>query len=114
VRDDPSLLLAFIQECVRQGRFVFTEHALNHHPPKEGFTAGQSLEAIMNGEIIEHREVDCRCLITGRAEGLAVSRDFVSTYIHCSVQYDRVMEVVIITMYRPSSDQWINGHQRRR
>lgn len=53
--DDDAILLAFIQEAIRQGSYFFTPHALTRHPVVEGFTPSQALAAIDNGQIIERR-----------------------------------------------------------
>lgn len=110
---DASIMLAIIQECVRTKRYVFTKHALTKHPPAEGFTPDQALEAILNGTILEDYPVQDRCLISGTATGLDLSSDYISTYIHCVCCYDDVQQVVVITMYRPSTVEWINGQRRR-
>jgi hypothetical protein len=109
-----SVKLALIQECIRTGRFIFTRHALTKHPPREGFQANHALHAILNGTIIEDYPEQDRCLISGTASALKISRDYVSTYIHCVCRYDDIENIVVITMYRPSSDEWLNGERRRR
>lgn len=108
-----ALLLAMIRECIREGRFVFTPHALTKHPTVEGFTPRQALEAINNGDIIEHRPADERCLIAGTASGLDLSKEYVAAYIHCVCQYDDIRQVLIITMYRPKRDEWASWSRRR-
>lgn len=108
-----DLLLGLIRECIRTGRYAFTNHALTKHPPAEGFTPRQAIEAINNGSIVEHYAADCRCLVAGTASGLVVSKDFITTYIHCVVKYDDIRQVVVITMYRPSSDEWIGPFRRK-
>lgn len=109
-----EIILKMIQECIRTGRFAFTSHALRTHPLKEGFTAQQALASIANGQMIEHRPAECRCLICGPALGLRTSREYITTYIHTVCKYDDVRRIVVITMYRPRSDQWINPFTRRK
>src|SRR4051794_34236170 len=111
--DDSTVLLAIIQECIAAGRFQFTAHALTKHAPLEGFTPRQALEALLNGTIIERYDDRSRCLISGTAAGLALSQTYIATYIHCVCSYDDIRKIVIITMYRPHGDEWINGHRRR-
>lgn len=108
-----DLLLGFIRECIRLRRYAFTTHALTKHPTIEGFTPRQALEAINNGNIVEHYPEQNRCLITGTASGIAVSKDFITTYIHCVVKYDNIRQMLVITMYRPSSDEWIGPARRK-
>lgn len=108
-----SMLLSFIQECVRDGRYLFTHHALTNHPPREGFTERDALEAIANRTIIEHRERESRCIVAGPASELGQSSEYISNYIHCVCRYDSVQQIVIITMYRPRHDAWINALRRR-
>jgi len=107
-------LLAFIQECVRQHRYVFTDHALTKHPIAEGFRPSQAIASILSGTIIEHYPTVSRCLTCGEADGLEVSKDYQGRYIHCVCDYDDIQEIVIITMYRPRSDEWLNHFTRRR
>lgn len=108
-----ELLLQWIRTCISEGRFHFTQHALTHHPMAEGFTARQVLEAIEHGSIIERRDAEGRCLVCGKAAGLAVEPAFITTYLHCVVQWDDERQVVIITMYRPKSAEWQNPFTRR-
>jgi hypothetical protein len=108
-----DLLLSMIRECIRQRRYAFTTHALTKHPLVEGFTPRQAIEAISNGDVIEHYPEQSRCLIAGTASGLVISKDYITTYIHCVCRYDNINQMVIITMYRPKSDEWVN-HARRK
>lgn len=114
VSGNDEFLLKMIQECVRTGRFKFTDHALTKHPPVEGFRPGHALQAILNGSIIEHYTDREACLICGEASNLSRSPDYVGTYIHCACSYDEVSRIVVITMYRPHNDQWLNQYTRRR
>lgn len=108
-----DLLLGMIRECIRLRRYAFTAHALTKHPALEGFTPRQALEAISNGDLVEHYPADRRCLVAGTASGLAVSQEYITTYIHCVIRYDNVAQMVIITMYRPSSNEWLGPSRRR-
>ncbi len=112
-RQGSSQLLAYIHACIESGRYAFHPHALERHPAKEGFNARQAIEAIFNGTIIENRELESECLISGRAPGVEPSAEYHGDYIHCSVAYDRILEVVIITMYRPRISRWIDHETRR-
>lgn len=106
--------LSWIQECVSSGKYHVTDHALTKHTLAEGFRVRDALTAISRGSIIESRLSECRCVICGDVPGLRLHADFISNYIHCVVQWDEVEQVVIITMYRPRSDQWVNQFTRRR
>lgn len=108
-----DFLLSMIRECIRLRRYAFTAHALTKHPALEGFTPRQALEAIGNGDIVERYPGDRRCLIAGTAAGLAVSKDYITTYIHCVVRYDNIAQMVIITMYRPRSSEWLGPSRRK-
>jgi hypothetical protein len=68
----------------------------------------------MNGSIIEHYADREACLICGEASNLSISPDYVGTYIHCACSYDEISRIIIITMYRPHSDAWLNQYTRRR
>lgn len=109
-----DLLLAYIKEAINNGRYFFTTHALTNHPPMEGFTERDALESIENGSIIEHREGESRCLISGPATSLEQSHEYITNYIHCVCRYDSITRIVIVTMYRPSSNEWINPFSRRK
>lgn len=109
-----ELLLKWIRECIRSGRYHFTVHALEKHPLAEGFVARDALVAIDRGTIVEQREDECRCLICGDVPHLSSSSEFVANYLHCLVQWDYTDGVVIITIYRPRTNQWVNQFQRRR
>ncbi|TVR75571.1 MAG: DUF4258 domain-containing protein [Sphaerobacteraceae bacterium] len=106
--------LEFIRACIQAGRFFFTEHALTRHPFAEDFSPEDALDAIMNGELIENYAEEYRCLVSGPSPGITLHREYVSDYIHCVVQYDRVDRIVIITMYRPKTSEWTNHFTRRR
>jgi hypothetical protein len=105
--------LEFIRACIRAGRFLFTEHALTKHPFEEEFDPEDALDAIMNGELIEHYAEEYRCLISGQSPGITLRREYLTDYIHCVAQYDRVDRIVIITMYRPKTSEWSNHFTRR-
>lgn len=109
-----DLLLKIIQECIQAGRFKFTDHALTKHPVREGFRARHALGAIMNGSIIEHYSDRDKCLICGECPEIEVSKEYISTYIHCVCTYDETDKVVVVTMYRPHSDEWLNQFTRKR
>ncbi len=109
-----ELLLAWIQTCIEEGRYHFTDHALTKHTMEDGFTPRQALEAIQRGTVIERRDDECRCLLCGEASGLRLDPKFVTTYIHSVIRWDSVREVVVITMYRPKSTEWQNQFTRRR
>ncbi len=108
------MLLAWIQQCIEAGRYHFTDHALTKHPLDEGFTAADAILAIQRGTIIEHRAEECRCLICGDVPKLAPSPRFITNHLHCSVEWDPDDEVVIVTVYRPDSGQWVNQFTRRK
>jgi hypothetical protein len=86
---------------------------LQKHPVEEGFTARNALEALRNGEIVERRDDDHRCLICGVAFDLEQRPEFIATYIHCVVQWSQVENVIIITMYRPKRSDWKDHRTRR-
>ena len=112
--DDHAMLLAFIQEAVREGNFYFTGHGVDKHTGKEQFRPIHAVEAILNGQIIEVRDDESRCLICGEVNGLPQSPEYITNYLHCVCEYDNIQNIVIVTMYRPNSDDWINQHTRRR
>jgi hypothetical protein len=112
INDD--VLLGWIRSCIEAGQYHFTDHAMTKHPRDEGFALRDAITAIQNGEIVSRRDEEARCLVCGHVPGLALSPDYVATYLHCSIQWDYGDGVVIITVYRPSSGEWINHRTRRR
>ena len=48
----PSLILATIQQCVRDGNYLIKSHAVIH-ALKEGFDRANMVEAVLNGSTVE-------------------------------------------------------------
>ena len=63
--------------------------------------------------MIERRDSEGRCLVSGEAPGVKLDPAYVTTAIHCVVRWDSVNQIVIITMYRPKSSEWLNQFKRR-
>ena len=106
-------ILRYIQQCIQQDRYAFTSHAQTKHPLQEGFSEDDAIDAIFNGDVIEHYPDDARCLICGPAPQVEPSPDFITNFIHVVVQYDDLEQMSIITMYRPRSSEWINQFRSR-
>lgn len=67
-------------------------------------------EAVSGGKLIEHYEDDepyPSCLIFGRTKN--------DRPIHVVCAYDEVDELtIVVTVYEPSTDKWINFEKRRK
>jgi len=61
----PSLILATIQQCVRDGNYLVKSHAVIH-ALKEGFNRANMVEAVLNGSIIEDYADAKRVLVCGK------------------------------------------------
>jgi hypothetical protein len=109
-----EVLLQWIKSCIEEGRYFFTDHALNTHPPIEGFRPQDVLEAIGRSVIVERRDIEFRCLLCGEATALEERSEFVGSFIHCAVQWDEIQRVLIITMYRPRVSEWLSPFRRRK
>jgi hypothetical protein len=108
-----ELLLQWIRACIEDGRYYFTDQALTEHTVVERFTPRQAIAAIARGTIISRRDDASRCLICGESPELDPDPTYITTYIHCVVQWNELERVVIITMYRPKSTEWKNQFTRR-
>ena len=62
----PPLILATIQQCVRDGNYLVKSHAVIH-ALKEGFDRANMVEAVLNGSIIEDYAEAKRVLVCGKA-----------------------------------------------
>ena len=111
--DGGDQILSYIRQCIEQDRYAFTSHAQTKHPIAEGFSEDDAIAAIFNGEVIEHYPDEGRCLVCGPAAGIAPSPEYIANYVHVVVKYDELVQVSIITMYRPRSSEWINHFRRR-
>jgi len=104
-------ILEQIVKCIQAGNYFYTWHARDEMETEElGEIRDQEVvEAILSGKIIEDYPEDKpypSCLIYGRtSEGRPL-------HAVCAYAAD-VVQVIIITAYEPSPDQWIDFERRR-
>ncbi len=94
-----------IQNCILKNKYRVSEHAVKRMI-KRSIEQREMKEVILNGEIIEEYSDDKyspSCLIYGKAK---TGRD-----IH--VQVSLPPEVVIITIYEPTLQEWKDCKVRR-
>lgn len=115
---EKSLALALVQQCVREGRFTFARdgHIETKHLTQEKFTKGQGIAALLSGTVTGEYEERDRLRVCGRTEGVRRDSRFIEDYIHVVVEYEweRGIQVVVITMYRPLRSEWETPYKRRR
>jgi hypothetical protein len=110
---DSEIAVQYVQACIREGRFVVSNHARDKHPTREGFTVGQGIDALMRGEVLRDYSERNRLLFCGEGKGLRQDKRFCTTYIHVVVEVDTDADIVVVTMYRPSVDEWRTAWKRR-
>lgn len=96
------------REDVFAGRTEFrvSEHALRE-AHKEGIRAKDIVYAIFTGEVVERYPNRRRVLIS------APFRD-TDIHVHVVCDYTDFHEVVAVTVYIPTREEWANPRQRRR
>lgn len=102
------LNLKYIREKVRKGQYRFSRHA-DEERTADKLKVSDIEEAVLSGEIIEERLDDPRgpsCLIFGRNKR--------GEQIHVVMGFTDDNWPLIVTVYRPSEDEWIEGKVRRR
>lgn len=109
-----GLLLQWIQTCVEDGHYYVTEHAMTSHTNDEGFRVRHALRAIERGTIIAHRPEEDRCLICGDVPELHSLPEYHGSFLHVVIEYRQALNIVIITIYRPSRADWETPTMRRR
>lgn len=109
-----DMLLQWIRTSIEDGRYYITEHAMTSHTQDESFRIGHALRAIARGTIIAHRPDEERCLICGDVPEMDILRGYHGEFLHVVVEYRQVDNIVIITAYRPSLEDWETPTMRRR
>ena len=101
-------LLSEIKKAVKDGRVRITDHA-DEEMAKDGLAYSEVRDAISKGEVIETYADDKpfpSCLVYGKHN---------EKHIHAVCAYsekDKIM--VLITVYIPDQDKWINYKKRKR
>ena len=94
-----------IQDAARQGQLFFTDHVLRQMI-KRAITEAETVEAILNGEIIEEYPKDKygpSCLLSGQTQARR------SLHVLCSLP----PRIRVITVYQPDPAEWIDDRLRR-
>ncbi len=94
-----------IQDLVRAGKFRISAHALTESS-KDGVRAEDIEFVILNGEIIEEYPDRQRVLILAR-----LSESNLAVHVVCD--HADPGEIVAITVYVPSRDEWIADRTRK-
>ena len=101
-----------IVKCIREGNYLYTRHARDEMETEElgEISEDEVVQAILAGRVIEDYPQDKpypSCLIYGRTSRTR------PLHMVCAYAED-VGKVVIITVYQPSPDQWIDLERRRK
>lgn len=100
--------LAFIVEAIRSNRIRITDHA-DEEAQADYLSFDEILVSVFQGEIIEDYPDDKpypSCLIYGET--------FKEEPVHTVWAYNHANQwAVLITVYRPNPDRWINWRIRR-
>jgi hypothetical protein len=101
-----------IVNCFKLERYLYSAHAREEMEFEElgEITDDEVFEAVLNGKIIEDYPEDKpypSCLIYGKTS------DERPVHIVCAYAED-VNRVIIVTVYQPRSDQWIDLERRRK
>jgi hypothetical protein len=97
--------IAEMHDKIRKGEYRLSDHAIKRMIQRS-IERSEVEQAIMSGEIIEeypHDKYSPSCLIYGETKE--------SRNLH--VQVSLPPKVVIITIYEPDSDEWIDSRIRR-
>jgi hypothetical protein len=94
-----------IRELVVQGRFSFSQHAIDELR-KDGLCTDDALEAILRGEVAEDASARQCCVVSG-----TISYGFA---LHVVVDYRREARIVIATAYIPEDGTWVLPRAIRR
>jgi hypothetical protein len=105
-------MLKKIIECFETENYLYSQHAREEMEVEElgEIKDNEVFEAVLGGKIIEsypEGKPYSSCLIYGRtSEGRPI-------HIVCAYAED-VNKVIIITVYQPRSDQWIDFERRKK
>jgi hypothetical protein len=105
-------MLKEIQDCFRSERILFTRHARDEMEDEEfgEIREKEVFEAVESGKVIETYPEDepyPTCLIYGRTFG--------GRPLHVLCAYTKDEETaIIITVYQPNPDRWIDFERRKK
>lgn len=98
-----------LKELVRDGRFTVSKHSLPHRL-KEGFSAGDMVQAVLRGSIIEDYPERSRCLFYGQAK--ISTRTTIDLHGVCDYSDENWADFV--TGYIPDPLEWHSPPTERR
>jgi len=100
--------IGLLQTAVRLGKVKITDHA-DEESWNDRLSLADIYTATLDGEVIEDYPADRpypSCLVFGRTAG--------GEPVHCVWAYnDQTEWAVLITVYRPDPDRWIDWKTRR-
>jgi hypothetical protein len=101
-----------IANCFKLERYLYSQHAREEMEVEElgGIRDEEVFEAVLKGKIIENYPEDKpypSCLVYGKTS------DERPLHIVCAYAED-VNRVIIVTVYQPRSDQWIDFERRKK
>ena len=105
-------MLQQIQDCFKLEKVLYTKHAKDEMEKEEfgEISDKEVFEAVLNGKIIEIYPEDepyPSCLIYGKTSE--------NRPLHIVCAYSRESNmVVVITVYQPNPEKWIDFERRRR
>ena len=100
-----SVNLKEIQNFIRKGEYRFSEHAVKRMIER-AIDRFEVEHALIRGEIIEEYPDDKyspSCLVYGKTENGRV--------LH--IQVSAPPSVVVVTLYEPNTEEWVNNKYRR-
>ena len=105
-------MIEFIRNCFQIDKVFYTKHAIIEMRNEEfgSINDAEVFEAVLNGEVIEYYDEDepyPSCLICG------VTNSKNPLHIVCAFDKDDNLTVVI-TVYRPDPDKWIDFKRRKK
>lgn len=90
-----------IQHLVQLGKFRIKRHSLPHRL-KEGFSAADMVQAVMNGKVIEEYPERNRCLVCDRA----LLTKGTKIWLHVVCDYSDPEWIEFVTGYIPLPEEW--------
>ena len=98
-----------VKQAIRAGRVRITDHA-DEEAENDGLRFDEIYFSVLHGEVIEDypsQKPYPGCLIFGRT--------FAGDAVHSVWAYNKVSGwAVLVTVYRPDPERWINRRERRR
>ncbi len=104
--------IAAIRQAIEVGDFEIDRRHCDAHIYDEGFTFRQALSVTLHGRVIEAAESRNRWLFCDTIRGLRQDPRFRGQWLHVSVERNDESAVMVVTMYRPTVQEWRTGTDR--